>query len=112
MVNILEKIKRFFKRSPKLSKVELEDIKVSEREIREGKCKTFNTAEEFISDLHKERDKWLNETRKEFKEARIAQNNLKRQKSTMGYGLKSRNFKPRPAFEKHLWNIQKKPEDD
>lgn len=41
----------------------------------------------------------------------IAEQNQERQKSTMSYGLKTRNFRPRPAYEKRLYNLQKKPED-
>jgi hypothetical protein len=42
----------------------------------------------------------------------IARKNEERQKATLGYGLKSRNFRPRPAAEKRLWNMQKKPVED
>lgn len=42
----------------------------------------------------------------------IAQKNRKRQQATLGYGLKSRNFRPRPAYEKRLWDLNAKPSDD
>jgi len=43
---------------------------------------------------------------------RVRAANVERQKSTMGYGLKSRNFRPRPASEKQLFDLRKKPEED
>lgn len=39
----------------------------------------------------------------------IAEKNQQRQKDTLGFGLKSRNFRPRPASEKKLWNMKEKP---
>jgi len=48
---------------------------------------------------------------KEFQARQIAEQNRKRQESTLGYGLKSRNFKPRPGHERRTWNLQKKAED-
>ena len=38
------------------TKEEITDIKTSEKEIREGKCKTFETAEELIKDLKSNRE--------------------------------------------------------
>jgi uncharacterized membrane protein len=46
------------------------------------------------------------------KYAQIAKQNEERQKATLGYGLKSRNFKPRPAFEKKLWDLSKKAQQE
>lgn len=37
--------------------------------------------------------------------------NLERQQSTMGAGLPSKAFKPRPAHEKKTWNMAEKPEE-
>lgn len=99
---VFSRIRYFFRgSSPQLSEVEIRDIEESEREFREGKTKTFNSAEELIVDLHKQRG-WH----------KIAEKNRQRQRDMLGYGLKSRNFRPRPAFEKHLWDLQKKPEED
>lgn len=58
-----------------------------------------------------ERREILEEYR-DIRNRRIAVKNQERQKSIMGYGLKSGNFKPRPAFEKSQWNLQKKPEEE
>ncbi len=44
-------------KSPKLSKTEIQDIKIAEEEIRQGKCKTFNTVKELLEDLHENREK-------------------------------------------------------
>jgi len=38
-----------------LTPEEITDVEASEKEIREGKCKTFNSAKEMIADLHKSR---------------------------------------------------------
>jgi len=43
---------------------------------------------------------------------KIPELNKKRQEATLGYGLKSRNFKPRPAYEKRLYDLKKKPEEE
>jgi len=50
--------------------------------------------------------------RKQLKIEAIAEKNLERQRSTLGYGLKSKFFKPRPAYEKKNWRLDKKPDDD
>jgi len=53
--------------------------------------------------------------KKRLREMEIAKRNRERKESTLGYGLKGRNFKPRPAFEKKLYDLTKKPgepEDD
>ena len=42
----------------------------------------------------------------------IAQRNISRRRATLGHGLPRRSFKPRPAFEKRLWKLDKKAEDD
>jgi hypothetical protein len=42
----------------------------------------------------------------------IPELNKKRQEATLGYGLKSRNFRPRPAYEKRLYDLRKKPEKE
>lgn len=39
----------------------------------------------------------------------IREANVKRQQSTLGYGLKGK-FRPRPAHEKKTWDMKKKPE--
>jgi hypothetical protein len=54
----------------------------------------------------------VNKVRKELKQQRIAKLNEERRKATLGYGLNSRNFKPRPAFEKKLWDLSAKPEKE
>lgn len=43
----------------KLSEQEIADIEASEREIKEGKAKTFGSAEELIKDLHNGRKRHL-----------------------------------------------------
>lgn len=48
---------------------------------------------------------------KSLKIARIREKNLERRRSTLGYGLRGK-FKPRPAFEKRLYDLSKKPKDD
>ena len=45
-------------------------------------------------------------------EMEIAKRNRERQQNTLGYGLKSRNFRPRPHFEKKLYDLTKKPAED
>jgi len=52
------------------------------------------------------------ELERQERQTAIVEKNQQRQKDTLGYGLKSRNFTPRPAYEKKLWNLQKKPEED
>lgn len=47
---------------------------------------------------------------KAIKTQTIREANIKRQQSTLGYGLKSKNFRPRPAFEKKTFDLRKKPE--
>jgi len=42
----------------------------------------------------------------------VATKNRRRQRDVLGYGLKSKYFKPRPAYEKRLWKLDKKPSDD
>ena len=42
----------------------------------------------------------------------IVERNRMRQRATLGYGLKSRDFKPRSGFEKRQWDVSKKPDDD
>jgi len=42
----------------------------------------------------------------------IREKNLERRRNVLGSGLKSRNFRPRPAHEKKLWKMEKKAEDD
>lgn len=54
----------------------------------------------------------IDDLRKYAQQQRIARQNEERQKATMGYGLKSRNFKPRPAHEKRLFDLSKKPEEE
>ena len=44
----------------KLSPEEIRDVEASEKEFAEGKCKTFETAEDLIADLQKGRKKRLN----------------------------------------------------
>jgi len=50
--------------------------------------------------------------RKQLKIEAIRRKNRERQRSTLGHGLKSKFFKPRPAFEKRTWSLDKKPDDD
>jgi len=45
-----------------LSPEETRDVEVSERQIASGKCKTFETAQDLITDLHKKRKKRSRET--------------------------------------------------
>jgi len=52
------------------------------------------------------------ETDKTMKIAAIAAKNRERQQNTLGYGLKSRNFRPRPGYEKRLYDLTKKPGED
>lgn len=49
---------------------------------------------------------------KHIKQSRIREANLARKRATMGHGLNSKHFKPRPAFEKRTWKLDEKPEDD
>lgn len=100
--NMLTRIKNFFSKlfhtqKNSLTTQEEKDVEASLKEIRQGKAQKFRSADELIKDLH---------TRK------IAEKNVERQKSTLGYGLKSRNFKPRPAHEMRTFDIRKKPEDN
>jgi len=48
---------------------------------------------------------------KEVKTSAIREANIQRRKDTLGYGLKGK-FRPRPAHEKKLWRLDKKPEED
>jgi len=41
----------------------------------------------------------------------IAKRNLQRQQNTLGHGIRGK-FRPRPAFEKKLWKLDKKPEEN
>ena len=41
----------------------------------------------------------------------IREANIQRRKDTLGYGVKGK-FRPRPAHEKRLWKLDKKPEED
>ena len=41
----------------------------------------------------------------------IREANIKRQQSTLGYGLKGK-FRPRPAYEKRTWDLKKKAEEN
>jgi len=66
----------------------------------------------FHPDNQRAFDEGVNKTRRELEQGRIPKLNEDRRKATMGYGLKSRNFKPRPAYEKRLWNLSKKPEEE
>lgn len=49
---------------------------------------------------------------KEIKREAIRRKNVERRRSTLGHGLKSRHFKPRPAHEKRLWKLDEKAEND
>ena len=55
---------------------------------------------------------WDRQTDKTMKMAAIAAKNRERQQNTLGFGLKSRNFKPRPSYEKRLYDLTKKPGDE
>lgn len=58
---------------------------------------------------------WSSETDKQtdktMKIAAIAAKNRERQQNTLGFGLKSKNFKPRPSYEKRLYDLTKKPDE-
>ena len=49
---------------------------------------------------------------RQVKQAKIRAANVERQKNRLGSGLKPRFFRPRPAFEKRLWKLGEKPEED
>jgi hypothetical protein len=49
---------------------------------------------------------------KVIRNAEIAQKNRERYKNTLGYGLNTKNFKPRGHFEKTQWDLSKKPNED
>jgi len=44
-------------KSPPLSKQEINDIEISEKEIKEGKYKVFTNPEDFIKELRKKEKK-------------------------------------------------------
>jgi len=48
---------------------------------------------------------------KSIKTQTIREANIKRQQSTLGYGLKGK-FRPRPAHEKKTFDLRKKPENN
>jgi hypothetical protein len=129
--------KRLFRRkADALSKAEEQDVAVSLREIGEGKAKRFTDADALIADLKSDEGRAKQQLRQDAQEAvdrierreesafrphsvddlrkltqlrRIAKQNEERQKATLGYGLKSRNFAPRPSYEKRLYKLDKKP---
>lgn len=72
---------------------EIEDVRESLAEIKAGKAKKFDDTESFLKDL---------------KDTAIATKNVERRKNTLGYGIRGK-FKPRPASEKKLWRLDKKP---
>lgn len=47
--------------SQELTPEEIKDVEASEKEIREGKCKLFETTEAFIEDLRKSRKNLVQE---------------------------------------------------
>lgn len=49
---------------------------------------------------------------KDARQERIAETNIRRQRSTLGYGLPTRGFKPRSAHEKKLFKLEKKPDEN
>lgn len=49
---------------------------------------------------------------KQLKIERIRRMNMERQRSTLGHGLSGKFFKPRSAFEKRTWRLDKKADDD
>ncbi|MBU1067833.1 hypothetical protein KKE60_08605 [Patescibacteria group bacterium] len=49
---------------------------------------------------------------KQLKIEAIRRKNRERQRSTLGHGLSGKFFKPRPAFEKKNWRLDKKADDD
>ena len=53
----------------------------------------------------------IREIRKRLKKEAIRSKNIERRRSTLGHGLKGK-LKPRPAFEKKTWKLDKKMEDD
>lgn len=67
--------------------------------LKEHASLTSDSTDELLRDLHRGRGY-----------AEIAEKNRRRQRDTLGYGLKSRNFKPRSGFEKRQWNLSKKPD--
>jgi len=94
-------LRRFFRgKADVLSNAEEKDVAVSLKEIDEGKAKRFTSADALIADLKKGQ---RNRT--------IVEKNQERQKATMGYGLKPRNFKSRPHHEVKTWDLQAKPND-
>lgn len=126
-MNIFRRIWNKLRRRETLSKAEEQDVAVSLKEIDEGKAKRFTNADALITDLKDEmiteriergeqareiRDYHahsVDELRKVARQRRIAKQNEERQKATLGYGLKPRNFKPRTAHEKRLCKLDKKP---
>jgi len=57
-------------------------------------------------------DRGVEKTIHQLRQNRIREQNLKRQKATMGSNLNSKLFKPRSGHEKRNFDIRKKPEDD
>ena len=49
---------------------------------------------------------------KSLRQEQIRLRNQEKQRNTLGYGLKSRNFRPRPAWEKKNFDLSKKPQDE
>lgn len=46
-----------------------------------------------------------------FKTRRIREANIQRRRNTLGHGLRGK-FRPRPAFEKKTWNLDRKADED
>jgi len=68
----------------------------------------------FIFEIEKEtaeRKLRLHQAMKEIKISAIREANIQRQHNTLGHGLRGK-FKPRPAYEKKMWKLDKKPEED
>jgi len=88
---MFERLKRLFRRR--------KPILIAEVTVPENV-----TSMEFTTPSYRELTKML-------RNRTIAKKNEERQKATMGYGLKPRNFKPRPHHEVKTWDLQAKPND-
>ena len=82
--------------------------KRKQQEQTQEQVKTY-TSLPIIEERFQER---VHSSKKEAKQQAIRAKNIARRKATLGYGLKSRHFKPRPAFEKKMWKLDAKPEDE
>lgn len=103
-MKLFERLKRFFRREKAAASSEKENF------ARKGIVTAAS-----VGEVRKEIETQVRadmEARRQAAVLIIARKNEERQKATLGYGLKSRNFRPRPAAEKRLWNMSKKPVED